>query len=703
LALTDPSPQERVPKFASLTKHSKTCFIPMRVSIAASVFLTANSAEAQGGPIGKVVQLISNLQARVISAGEREAAAFQKFSRFCEKKSTETTYSIEDANEVINEENAKIDSAKSNLESLDAKINDASAKISALEKDLEQSKAERDEEHASFVTRDKDLANTIDMLVRAKEVIEKKLSKAKRADGSLLKVASTMKSVVDASLIALENTEAVNALLQETDGSQDDDDEGGAGVMLKTFDNLRDKATGSRNEAQQEEMKKEGAYKLFVLATSQELKANQDMMEAAKKAKNKNMEKLANAQASLEDAEKDKAADEKELADLQHECMDSATDFETAQRERAAELGALAKAKKMLDGVELVDTKQAPTDTAPLSFLQLPTEAELFQRQLRAASLLQNQGRDLHSWVLSQVGEHVRADPFEKVKRMIQEMLTKLESEQQGEASHKAWCDAEIAKTTESVNSKTDARDDVQTTVDQNAALASKLGDEIKELMKQIADIDDSTQKATAMRQAEHEDFLVKQKDMSTGQKAVATAIKVLRNYYEGGSFIQRQSHALSQSGFLQAMHKVTSEGDNKGTASSGIIGLLEVIESNYAKGLAEAQTEEDTAQKDYEEMMEDAKMDKAVKTQDVKNKNAEKLRIDNAVSEGQVDVAEAEKDLSAAESYLDKVKSACENKAPSFEQRQARRKQELEGLKNALSILEGKSVGFLQQQDPFA
>merc|ERR1719236_428577 len=95
--------------------------------------------------------------------------------------------------------------------------------------------------------------------------------------------------------------------------------------------------------------------------------------------------------------------------------------------------------------------------------------------------------------------------------------------------------------------------------------------------------------------------------------------------------------------------------------------------------------------------MIQDNKISRAEKTADQKNKLAEKNRLDNLVSETKLDSKDAGDELSAVLEYWDKLKGSCETKAPSFEERQARRKQEMEGLQNALAILEGKAIAFLE------
>merc|ERR1719456_1294105 len=268
-------------------------------------------------------------------------------------------------------------------------------------------------------------------------------------------------------------------------------------------------------------------------------------------------------------------------------------------------------------------------------------------------------------------------DPFGKVKDMLTGMIEKLEKEQAEEAEHKAWCDKEMGKTTKQKSVKEARVNELQIRLEKAQADVTKLTEEMQALVEELQQLDVSVQESTKLRNAGAEEWAAEKKELTAGQEACAAAIKVLKNYYEGKSFMQMRAQL---------------EGP------AGIIGLLEVAESEFSKGLAEGQAAEDALVSDFEKFTDDAKVSRATMMQDQKNKKGEKSRLEAPIAEVSEDVEDTQKELGAVLEYLDKVKTSCETKTPSHEERQARRAKEIEGLKNAMGILAGEDLGFVQK-----
>merc|ERR1719436_1314918 len=124
---------------------------------------------------------------------------------------------------------------------------------------------------------------------------------------------------------------------------------------------------------------------------------------------------------------------------------------------------------------------------------------------------------------------------------------------------------------------------------------------------------------------------------------------------------------------------------------NGGVIGMLEVIQSDFARLEADTSAAEAAAQKQYDQFMEDSRVDKAEKSTDIKNKTAKKKGNEEALVAKKGDVEGTQKELDAALSYFDKLKPSCIDAGVTYDDRVARRQAEIESLQTALRILNGE------------
>merc|ERR1719421_2059057 len=121
-------------------------------------------------------------------------------------------------------------------------------------------------------------------------------------------------------------------------------------------------------------------------------------------------------------------------------------------------------------------------------------------QQYQVALFLTDRAKTLNSRVLAMLAERVEKDPFKKVKKMIKDLIDKLMEEAAAEASHKGWCDQELATNYKTRKEKTDAVETLKSEIDELNASIAKLTEEITELSAAIADLDTAVAKATKMR-----------------------------------------------------------------------------------------------------------------------------------------------------------------------------------------------------------
>jgi len=213
----------------------------------------------------------------------------------------------------------------------------------------------------------------------------------------------------------------------------------------------------------------------------------------------------------------------------------------------------------------------------------------------------------------------------------------------------------------------------LSTKIDSMTSRSAQLKGEVAELEKSLSALAKAQAEMDKIRLEEKEAYAKAKAEMEAGIKGVQLALKVLRDYYA-----KDKAHAADEGG------------------GAGIIGLLEVVESDFSKGLIEMTSTEEGAQAAYDTETKENEIEKVTKEQDIKYKTEEATGLDKATAEATSDRSGVQEELDAVLEYLKGIEDRCIAKPESYEERVARREAELAGLKEALSILENET-SFLQ------
>jgi len=101
----------------------------------------------------------------------------------------------------------------------------------------------------------------------------------------------------------------------------------------------------------------------------------------------------------------------------------------------------------------------------------------------------------------------------------------------------------------------------------------------------------------------------------------------------------------------------------------------------------------EQTAAADYDRVSKENAISKAMKGQDEKYKTKEAKGLDKDTADAGNDKSTSQTELDAINSYYKGIKGRCIAKAETYAERTQRRADEIAGLKEALSILDGEAV----------
>merc|ERR1719199_1283761 len=110
-------------------------------------FMAASPAAAsQANPIEKILEMISDLQAKVIAEGEDAQKEYDEYSEWCEDRSTQLGFEIKTGKAEKAELEATIEEETSTIGELETKIEDLSNTIKTAESDLDAATKIREKE-----------------------------------------------------------------------------------------------------------------------------------------------------------------------------------------------------------------------------------------------------------------------------------------------------------------------------------------------------------------------------------------------------------------------------------------------------------------------------------------------------------------------------------------------------------------------------
>jgi len=336
----------------------------------------------------------------------------------------------------------------------------------------------------------------------------------------------------------------------------------------------------------------------------------------------------------------------------------------------------------------------------PVFFLQVPkvTPAAL-RKQL--VGLLSSKAETLKSAAISTLLIKLKdaPSPFAKVKQMINDLVARLEAEAADEASQKGWCDTEMSETNAARNAAQVEVDSLNALHTEKKALSAQLTEQINDLSQEIADLSKALNEETELRNGEHDSNTQTLADANAGLLAIGSAIDFLNEFYDP-SLIQQapptagyeravSANAGSDGQTVADMAPDTPQSASKNDASKSIIGMMEVIKSDFENTVSKTTDEENTADGDYQTFKGDTEQDISDKGELKDTKTTDRENADLDATQAEADLKTQKKLLQDALDELVKLKPVCVDTGMSTKERNARRDQEVEALKEALKLLQ--------------
>lgn len=670
----------------------------MKVSSVLAFLSAVGQSAADTNPLAKVLSVIDDLSGHVTADGEKADKAYREYAEWCSDTRWNIQVEIKLGTFAKEKLEASIAQLTADIETATSKVDDLAASISEAEKELRQASAVRKTEAERFVSAEVELVDTVDTLERALAVLQREMAKNPAAFAQIdtenvQKVLDALSAVIDAAAFSASDQSKLMALVQAS-SSDDDGDEGApaasaykshSGNIVDVLSDMRDKAAASLSELRQHEGNAQHNFKMLKQSLEDQLAADTQELGQQKSDKAAAEEQRAIDSGDLVLTNKQLSEAESALEQTQHECIGLAADHERSMHSRKVELKVLAEAKKLLE--------ETTSGGAEKTYSLLQVSAA---KRLKIQSFIKHLAKREHSAALAQLASRVGAvmkyshgaDVFAKVKGLINDMILKLETEAAEDAKEKAFCDQEMFKTEAKKADLEDALEKLTAKIDQSASRSAELKGEVKKLQAELAALAKSQAELDKIRGDEHAAYLETKADLEKALSGVQGALGLLRDYYGSGG-------SDAQSGFVQQPAQPEMHSRSHGAGAS-IIGILEVIESDFSDNLAKVEEEESNAESDYERTSQENAVIKATKESDVKHQTAAFKSLDSSVAELSGDKETASSELNAVNEYYAQLKDRCDAKQEPYEARKKRRSAEIKGLKQALSILEDETA-FMQ------
>jgi hypothetical protein len=307
---------------------------------------------------------------------------------------------------------------------------------------------------------------------------------------------------------------------------------------------------------------------------------------------------------------------------------------------------------------------------------------------------------------------------------MIDAMITRLQEQAQADAAHEGFCDTELGKSKITRTKLSEDIDGLSASIESGKAQIESLKEDVASLSKDVAALVQSMADATALRMTEKSTNAATVKDAEAAQRAVQSAVNLLKRFYEKAAtataFLQSQTTQNRKWGLTKAVKFGSDEwnalaapgsaqvdtGHKEGMqtfgesytgqqdeAEYGVLGLLAVVQSDFANLEADTKAAEVESQHAYNEFMSANKKNQAVKERTIEMSNSDKAGAEEKLQKDIMELKTRQDELLAADRYHARLVPQCIDQGMSFKERTQARAAEVESLKQALEMLDGDAA----------
>jgi len=679
-------------------------------------------ATVTANPIRKVVNMLQMMQKKVAAEGVKEKELFEKFMCYCKTSGGDLQKSIAAAEKKIPELGSAIKEAEAKHGQLIADIKKAKEDRTAAKKAMSEATSLREKEAAAFAAQKAEYDQNLAALAKAIPAIEKGMG------ASFLQTATAQvlrKLMIDQDMADSDRQE-VMAFLSTTQSGEYAPASGEIVGILKQLHETMEKDLKDATDAEAASVQ---TFEGMMASKEKEVQALGASIEAKTVRLGEAGVEIVNMKEDLDDTQKALVEDKKFFEDLEKNCKTKQAEWDEICKTRAGEQLALADTIKLLNDDDALELFKKTLPGAGSSFLQLQVTNEAM-RARALATVKGKKGLELISLALE--GKKVG---FEKVLKMIDEMVALLKKEQTDDDDKKAYCNAELDRTDDERKVLDRSISDLEGAIEDAKNSIAQLATEIKALEEGIVALDKAVAEATSIRKQENADY----KDLMASDGAAKELIGLAKNrmnkFYNPKLYKAPPKRVLSEEDRIthnlggeleatnppggiagtgiEALAQVNVHDQNKvapppppetfgpyvkkNQESNGVIAMMDLLIADLDKEMQEASVAEKNAQADYETYMRDSAEKRVDDSRSIEQKTGAKADMEANLQKYTSEKAATTKELMATLKVIESLHGECDWLTQNFDYRKEARTGEIDSLVKAKAILSGADFSLLQ------
>jgi len=661
-----------------------------------------NQAEADSSvnPIRRIVSMLQGLTKKIEAESSKEQELYDKYMCYCKSAGGTLQGSIDAATNKVPQVESSLKEATSSKAQLEQEVKDHQAARAEAKSSMAKATAIREKEAAEFAKEKSESDTNIAALGKAISAIEKGMTGFLQTS-----TAQMLQRLAMASDLSNFDRQMVMDFLS---GKSSEGYVPASGQITGILKQMEDTMVKDRDALVSSENSGISSYDELMAAKGKEVAANTKAIESKSRRVGQLGVEIAEMKIDLDDTQAALAEDSKFLKDMDSTCAAKTAEWAKITKARGEELVAIGETIKILNDDDALEIFKK---TLPASSSFVQTVSNSINLKRKALSIVQDARNprqvvnrvplDLISVALA--GKKVN---FDKVIKLIDNMVAILGQEQADDDSKKEYCERQFDASDDKKKGLQQDVKDLEATIADSTESIATLTDEIKALSKGIKDLDGEVAESTETRKEEHEEFTELMSSDAAAKDLLALAKNRLNKYYnpkqynapaKEAALVQVFEHRTLKKEAPPPPPESFKAYSAKSDESGGIINMLDTLVADLDKEMTEAETAEKEAQKEYEAFMSDAAEKRADDSKSVTDKEGYKAGAETELETAKEGKNAKVNELMATEQYISGLHAECDWLMTNFAVRKEARAGEIEALKNAKAVLGGADFSLVQ------